>query len=1069
MVYPDGWNAASGEDQIDYSDDDLDVVEEDDLFHSRQGAVPDTLEDVEEAPEEEGIDDQEGSLGGKSSLSLKDKAQQAEEDEEEEMLKEILAAKEKGENWFDRHKVSEESRVIEESKVSEKRTTRPFLVDRNARLTSESPEITTTWLEAHRDAMRRLNGEVGGSSQETTTVESTALYMTRNGAQSQPAGDEQEQAMDISDEQSHDEDIDAIGKHLESIEPQVQKAYEDDEAQAARNESSAFVEAVAEKFMAGLQTEDELQEELEGRRQGAEETERLPHEGTQREAGADHDGPAISLENVYLPTGQPTSPFGVPKPATIPALKGGVEWTKKVDHGELAALAKHARAEPVQALHVGFRDTAPKPFPVWRAYQVAVDLEAGSYGPLQASREEDENRFGYHSSEDPKAPNPAADAFIRQEIISRVFPVPAETGEKMQKQSQSKEKGQDIILTRPARKKSNPLKKPITLRKLVGCVRDLYPIRSVTPDGRYDHLTFRLYALNVNEKEDARKKITLVGQISDKHVDMPENVLHYETQIQPLLDGAHENQEFYVIRTFNRLWVQDGRDTSRFFTLDLVIRLPDLIDDEASTSPQEARYFYAQYDTEPTPPGFIQAELDEGIRKLLQTPNEPEVKLANVQVDRHKREWFQWDTKMFPEFFLENFLWKIDDPTINVYPYGWRPTHSFERAEELREKRLKGEPEMEQDDSSQASSPELPAAEEVGQGAYTANSPPPPEAQAQAQQQARLPERHDLEQWREELGVRQQSMNTKMRQLEEREALLNVTLTELQQQRGALTQTLQYLNRQHDSADKTQAALRAATTCDECGEVVTEKSGEHLSRTIQEHFLVRHVLQGDVCKLHPDCRSILGVLDEEARAAHKRMHAQFNVTQPTEVTTGRSTTSQDLRDAEWSDKFTKDLKKNAAGDPRAGGEGSKQTGSSSKAPEKRMAYCNVCYGYLQSLSQEARSKHLTNCNTNEDNLLYYASKKDGTAAKKKWEKPGKPEASTQTEGPKQAEKSTQAEGNGQERETKEANDKKRRRSQDPDRDLYHNSSEELDAEDQPEQSIKDGKKPATKGPKRTKR
>ena len=44
---------------------------------------------------------------------------------------------------------------------------------------------------------------------------------------------------------------------------------------------------------------------------------------------------------------------------------------------------------------------------------------------------------------------------------------------------------------------------------------------------------------------------------------------------------------------------------------------------------------------------------------------------ANVQVDRYKKEWLDWTSRMDDASFIRNFLWRIDDPTINVYPKNW--------------------------------------------------------------------------------------------------------------------------------------------------------------------------------------------------------------------------------------------------------------------------------------------------------------------------------------------------------------------------------------------------------------
>lgn len=82
----------------------------------------------------------------------------------------------------------------------------------------------------------------------------------------------------------------------------------------------------------------------------------------------------------------------------------------------------------------------------------------------------------------------------------------------------------------------------------------------------------------------------------------------------------------------------------------------------------------------------------------------------------------------------------------------------------------------------------------------------------------------------------------------------------------------------------------------------------------------------------------------------------------------------------------------------------------------------------------------------------------------KWEKAKKAEASTQAAGSQVVEKSNQTEG------LEEIANKKRRKSQDPDWDLYKNSSdEERNAKAQPEQSVIEGKKTVTRSTKRAKK
>ena len=77
-------------------------------------------------------------------------------------------------------------------------------------------------------------------------------------------------------------------------------------------------------------------------------------------------------------------------------------------------------------------------------------------------------------------------------------------------------------------------------------------------------------------------------------------------------------------------------------------------------------FSYAQED----PELWFRAAFEREVRELLggDAGNPTHCK---VQVDRFKGEWLEYRADMTANQFLEEFLWKIDDPLINIYPFDW--------------------------------------------------------------------------------------------------------------------------------------------------------------------------------------------------------------------------------------------------------------------------------------------------------------------------------------------------------------------------------------------------------------
>ncbi|MCJ1397163.1 hypothetical protein MMC11_000355 [Xylographa trunciseda] len=462
-----------------------------------------------------------------------------------------------------------------------------------------------------------------------------------------------------------------------------------------------------------------------------------------------------------------------------------------------------------------------------------------------------QNLFGYANSNDPqKGPNREKDKHIRDHVTSHTF-----VGHNVNSTTTTESTEhywEAIALLRPAREKILAFEAPFDLVRLLKHVRLLYPVNPLTPDGRYDHLSFRLIRVDVSDRNNP-SGFDEIASLSEAHLDGGRLQERYENEIIPRLLSLTETDRVWV----TRLWVQDGRDTSNFFKLDLVFPLPQ------GASLGTTEYFSAQYDTTPDPPGCIRTEFEAAVLALM---GGDVVDIANVQVDRYKKEWLVWTSRMDDATFLRTFLWKIDDPTINIYPPNWHPHQSFEQAEEEREARERRREREVQD----------------GRHMLDLGSRIENPTNSQIMQDFNDAARRDQANQNQDPDIRDQ-LNTP--QMGEQARQVGQLIIELGRQR----QTLERVQRTFETANTQTAeriallntqnqALRSAARCHlplgarTCNQDVFGDFQGNLYAMMLSHWRRYHLPQERRCQLHILCHANLDMLNDDELEDHREMH-----------------------------------------------------------------------------------------------------------------------------------------------------------------------------------------------------
>ena len=93
---------------------------------------------------------------------------------------------------------------------------------------------------------------------------------------------------------------------------------------------------------------------------------------------------------------------------------------------------------------------------------------------------------------------------------------------------------------------------PYELGKLFETVRTLYPVHPLTPDGRYDYLSFRLIKVNVSD-HNRPTGFEQIASISNAYLDGGVLQDHYHTEIMPRLMAITDDEHVWVVRTFVRI------------------------------------------------------------------------------------------------------------------------------------------------------------------------------------------------------------------------------------------------------------------------------------------------------------------------------------------------------------------------------------------------------------------------------------------------------------------------------------------------------------------------------------
>ncbi|MCJ1389724.1 hypothetical protein MMC18_002581 [Xylographa bjoerkii] len=531
----------------------------------------------------------------------------------------------------------------------------------------------------------------------------------------------------------------------------------------------------------------------------------------------------------------------------------------------------------IDSLHKFWETNVPINVNMFSSSFPAISKAAGRFrgqGPSRApGTRSSQHAFGYENSNDPPMElNKEKDKATRDHVTSHT--IPALNVDWTITTDSASHTGIGITLVRPARDKVVLFELPLDLERLLEHVKMLYPVHPLTPEGRYDHLSFRLIRVNVSDR-GRPTGFDEIASMSDAFLDGGVLQNHYEDEIMPRLESIKDNEQVWVIRTFTRLWVQDGRDTSNFFKLDLVFPLPQV------NSLGPLQYFFAQYDTTPDPPGCIKAQFDAGVRTLM---GRDVFDNANVQVDRYKKEWLEWTSGMDDATFLRKFLWRIDDPIINIYPKNWKPHQSFEEAEEEREaRRQRREQEAQgvRDMLNRGTGVPTNTGQNFLIGSQITQHPNEAERQHLAERHQELDRReHELQRYIAQLDLRQTSLDEGNRQIGE-------LITELRQQRQTLNAAWQVFVKANDqAADRTASlniqhqTLQAAGTCSlmvgaaRCGRNVFGNFQVDPYTAMVRHWQTYHIPRGPRCQLHILCHTHLDLLSENELQEHIAMHQE---------------------------------------------------------------------------------------------------------------------------------------------------------------------------------------------------
>ena len=121
-----------------------------------------------------------------------------------------------------------------------------------------------------------------------------------------------------------------------------------------------------------------------------------------------------------------------------------------------------------------------------------------------------------------------------------------------------------VTLVRPARDKIVLFDQPFELERLLEHVRLLYPVHPMTPEGRYDHLSFRLIRVDVSDP-DTPTGFEQIASVSDAYRDGGPLRDHYQNEIMPRLMAITDDEQVWVIRTFVRIlpWIVDDQKLIR--------------------------------------------------------------------------------------------------------------------------------------------------------------------------------------------------------------------------------------------------------------------------------------------------------------------------------------------------------------------------------------------------------------------------------------------------------------------------------------------------------------------------
>ncbi|MCJ1247426.1 hypothetical protein MMC30_004640 [Trapelia coarctata] len=522
--------------------------------------------------------------------------------------------------------------------------------------------------------------------------------------------------------------------------------------------------------------------------------------------------------------------------------------------------------------------------------------------------------------------------------------------------------GPSIWLVREARRVSARFKRPYTLRAFRANVERLYPINSLMPIDE-NHLSFQVAIMFRNDRltydKNPEPKILQNYQLL-RIIRDDETEASFTKFVLPRLQQfeAHPDPEFRhlkVVRIFDRLNLQDGRNTDRRTTMDL-----------SFLETMDNGRIVKHYGQIRLGNHWLQDQFRRAIRRLIGD----DATAAMVKMHRFPEDALPWRDDLDSFEFLTKFFWKIDHPIINVYPVDWRPTLTFEEAENLRERAarddLAAEVRRTQAGGTQvlvpASQVEVPATQIPGTQA-PGTRPQVSQSSANTRQGGGANPQRTAE-------------GNILHRLDNVERSLQQLITEgnaADRNAKAVHGHTQQILRLMDEFVR-KATVMPNFKCPyppvSCGVEIAADPRDTYEVRVNRHLHTHINGGGRPCPQDPLCHARLDLMDAGQRLTHINMHN--NLRQPSQVPGPGPVIAPLLPAANIP---PQEPPRRSPSPEISGSEESDAAG----APRKGAFYCGVCLKYINNLNANSKRAHLDECKTKK---RYMKAKKEVEAERK---------------------------------------------------------------------------------------